>query len=135
MCHDKYYEARVFSGIGEGEFYVSLYAKSFREKLGINPYPGTLNTWLLEGHREEFNRCLKTLGPVIVEPPKIPGARLGSVLAWKALVNGVDSFIVRPIITVYREDVVELISEKYLRGLLGISDGDIVSIRILARPS
>src|SRR5919197_1426942 len=35
----------VISGMGEGAYYMSLdgYKKQFREKLGYEPYPGTLN--------------------------------------------------------------------------------------------
>lgn len=38
-------EGRVVSGMGEGAYYMSLegYRKQFREKLGYEPFPGTLN--------------------------------------------------------------------------------------------
>ncbi len=38
-------KGKVFSGLGEGKYYVSLqgYKKQFEEKLGFTPYPGTLN--------------------------------------------------------------------------------------------
>jgi riboflavin kinase len=36
---------RVVSGLGEGQHYISRqgYLKQFREKLGFEPFPGTLN--------------------------------------------------------------------------------------------
>ena len=121
------FRAKVFSGVGEGEFYVSLYAKRFREALGIAPYPGTLNTRLVE-RVEEFNECLKRVGGVVIEPPEIPGARLGRVRVYRARINGVPVYIVRPEITVYDAAVAEIISEEYLRGLLNLKDGDTVVI-------
>src|SRR5208337_4812172 len=38
-------EGTVFTGLGEGAYYISKehYRKQFAEKLGFDPYPGTLN--------------------------------------------------------------------------------------------
>lgn len=125
------FKAEVFSGIGEGEFYVSLYMKSFALKLGLTPYPGTLNTRLRD-RVEEFNACLERLGGVVIEPPRIPGARLGRVRVYRALLNkAITVYVVRPEITVYDKSVAEVISEHYLRGLLGLRDGDLVTIDLL----
>jgi len=123
------FKARVFSGVGEGEFYVSLYAKRFREELGITPYPGTLNTRIID-RVEEFNKCLEAAGGKVIEPPKLPGAKLGRVRVYRARVNGLPVYIVRPEITVYDSSVAELISEEYLRGVLKVNDGDVVVIDV-----
>ncbi|MCE4612611.1 MAG: CTP-dependent riboflavin kinase [Desulfurococcales archaeon] len=125
------FEAEVFSGRGEGSFYVSIYARKFREKLGFTPYPGTLNTRLLDGESTRlFNRCLGGARSYYVEPPAIPGARLGAVLAYKARINGLQAWIVRPLITFYKDDVVEFLSEIYLRKALNLKDGDRVQIKL-----
>ena len=44
------FEGNVISGMGEGAYYMSLegYRKQFREKLGYEPYPGTLNIRLTD---------------------------------------------------------------------------------------
>ncbi len=44
------FEGRVVSGMGEGAYYMSLagYRKQFYEKLGYEPYPGTLNVKLVD---------------------------------------------------------------------------------------
>ena len=120
----------MFSGLGEGEFFVNLYAKNIRSALGITPYPGTLNLRLVEGS-DEYLRVLGNLRPVVIEPPRIPGIALGRVYAYPALLNStVPVFIVRPEITAYKPDVVEVVAEVRLRDLLGLEDGDIVSIGI-----
>ncbi len=36
----------------------------------------------------------------------------------------------RPVITVYKSDVVEFISETYLRGALNLRDGDTVEFKV-----
>lgn len=123
------FEASVFSGRGEGGFYVSIYSREFRRLLGINPYPGTLNT-RLTSNVEGFNRCLEGNG-ILVRPPKIPGARLGDVYVYPAVIEGsVEAFIVRPVITFYSSDVVEFISSEYIRGRLSLRDGDRVRFRL-----
>ena len=42
------FEGNVISGMGEGAYYMSLegYKRQFKEKLGYEPYPGTLNVRL-----------------------------------------------------------------------------------------
>jgi len=128
----RYFTARVFSGLGEGEFYVSIYAKKFREKLGITPYPGTLNARIEDqGEARAFNDCLMKAKNTYIEPPEIPGARLGAVYAYKAEIEGLDAWIVRPVITAYEGDVVEFVSEEYLRGVLFLEDGDRIRFRLV----
>ena len=132
-CRSQRASGVVFSGRGEGSFYVSIYARSFEEVLGFRPFPGTLNIRLQAGI-ERFNKCLERASGAVVAPPKIEGAKLGEVLVFRArLFRGFDSwdvFIVRPKITHYRGDVVEIVSKEYLRGELKIKDGDVVEIEV-----
>jgi riboflavin kinase len=124
------FEGTVFSGIGEGGFYVSLYSRSFKASLGITPYPGTLNVMVEGSHVKRLKRCLDRVGGLLVEPPRIPRAKLAPVLAYPARVGDIEAFIVKPQITVYKDDVVEFISEVYLRGALRLRDGDRVVFRV-----
>jgi riboflavin kinase len=129
---NSYFTGRVFSGVGEGSFYVSLYSKRFLEKLGFKPYPGTLNLRLLEDV-EVFNICLSRANHILIEPPSIPGVRLGAVHAYPAEVEGYFNpsvFIVRPVITIYKSDVVELIADTSLRETLNIRDGQTIRFKI-----
>lgn len=129
-----YFEGTVFSGIGEGAFYVSIYTRKFLESLGFKPYPGTLNLKLNSSDVEAYKACIDSVEPILIEPPRIPGARLGSVYAYKAEVAGlfeVEVYIVRPAITVYKADVVELLSPAHIRSALGLSDGDIVRFKVV----
>lgn len=125
------FTGEVFTGLGEGEFYVSIYGRQIRHRLGITPYPGTLNVRVKDrGQVEELNSCLKTLSPIVIEPPQIPGTRLGEVYAYKALLNGFPVWVVRPAITAYKGDVVEFISNVHLRTRLNLSDGSRVEFTV-----
>ncbi|MEB3862107.1 MAG: DUF120 domain-containing protein [Desulfurococcales archaeon] len=126
------FRGTVFSGRGEGSFYVSIYARNIRKALGFTPYPGTLNVRIDEGLVGEYVSCLGKLEPVRIEPPRIPGARLGGVMAYRASLMGVESWIVRPDITFYRDDVAEFLAQVYLRKRLGLSDGDVVEFTLVA---
>ncbi len=125
------FRGRVFSGKGEGAFYVSIYAKQFRKALNITPYPGTLNVRLLESEDSAlFNSCLEYTSKKIVEPPPVEGTKLARVVVYPVRVNGYPAWIVRPEITIYKEDVVELISDRYLRATLNVKDGDVVYLSL-----
>jgi riboflavin kinase len=133
MSCNSYFEGKVFSGVGEGAFYVSLYSRRFLEKLGFKPYPGTLNLKLL-ADVDAFSQCLSKANPIIVEPPLIPGMRLGVVYVYPVEIEDYfnpHTFMVRPQITVYRGDVVELIADVSLREELSLDDGSRVRFRLL----
>jgi riboflavin kinase len=122
----------VFSGLGEGRYYVSLegYRKQFRERLGIDPYPGTLNVRV---SKEEMTikRRLDAEDGILIEGFKTEDRTFGEVKAFKCKVNGVDAFIVMPKRTHHMSDVIELIAEKKLRDELNLKDGDKVEIEVV----
>ncbi|MEM0214863.1 MAG: winged helix-turn-helix domain-containing protein/riboflavin kinase [Archaeoglobaceae archaeon] len=122
----------VFSGLGEGRYYVSLegYRKQFIEKLGIDPFPGTLNLRVLKEHmiikkRLDFEDGIK------IEGFTAENRTFGSVKAFKCRVNDLNAFIVIPQRTHYPGDVLEIISDKKLRDVLNLKDGDSVEVEVI----
>ncbi|MEN2999841.1 MAG: DUF120 domain-containing protein [Acidilobaceae archaeon] len=131
MDCERSFAGRVFSGLGEGGFYVSIYARRFREALGINPYPGTLNLRLEDP--AALSGCLRLFQPLRIAPPEIPGTRLGGVLVYGVeleVAPDIQAFLVRPEITAYKEDVAELLSQEHLRSALGLQDGSRLEFRL-----
>ncbi len=120
----------VVSGKGEGELYVNLYAREFERILGFRPYPGTLNVRLLDsGEVKRRERILAEVKPLIIPPPRgFPG--LSVVHCYSARLQGLEVFIVEPRIPGYDRSVAELIARDYLRGTLGLRDGDRVEILV-----
>jgi len=120
----------VVSGKGEGELYVNLYAREFERILGFRPYPGTLNVRLLDsGEVKRRERILAEVKPLIIPPPRVfPG--LSVVHCYPARLQGLEVFIVEPRIPGYDRNVAELIARDYLRGTLGLRDGDMVEILV-----
>ena len=63
------FEGHVVSGMGEGAYYMSLegYRKQFREKLGYEPFPGTLNIKLSDPISMHSRRDLITHPSIFIE--------------------------------------------------------------------
>lgn len=128
-------EGRIFSGLGEGAYYMSKegYRKQFEEKLGFRPYRGTLNLRLDDvyiGLRKElggmpsilirgFKNEDRTYGWVRVMPASIRGIRGAILLSFER--------------GHYREEVLEVISEFNLRKRLGLKDEDSVRVRVMPK--
>ncbi len=122
----------VFSGLGEGSYYVSLegYRRQFREKLGIDPFPGTLNLGVAKEDMIIKKRLDKEEG-IKIEGFSAENRTFGPVKAFKCRVNGFQAFIVIPQRTHYPGDVVEVISDRKLRDALNLKDGDTVELEVV----
>ena len=125
------FRGTVFTGLGEGGYYVSLegYAGSFAKALGFKPFPGTLNLRLADEAMVEqrrrldlmkgievpgFNDGRRSFGPVKCFRARISGKHQGAVLAIER--------------THYDSSVLEVISPSNLRRSLGLEDGDECSV-------
>ncbi|MEM1645070.1 MAG: DUF120 domain-containing protein [Ignisphaera sp.] len=127
-CSELYHVIRgkVVDGIGEGSKYVNLYQEILTRILGIVPYPGTLNIKLAAEEAQKLRQILRNNRCVYVITP--PSNVYVKAYAWKAYlrVRGrcISVFIVKPEKTIYGDDVIELLSEIYLRGVLNLRTGD-----------
>jgi len=126
-------EGVLFSGIGEGAWYVSQagYRRQFVEKLGFEPFPGTLNVRLTHEYDDERKR-LETLPPIQIEGFRDGMRTFGPVKCYKATINDTEyGALISAVRTHYPADVIELIAPSDLRAKLGLKDGDIVKARIM----
>jgi riboflavin kinase len=123
---------KVFSGLGEGRYYVSLegYKKQFEEKLGFTPYPGTLN---IKIPREQmfFRTKLDEEEGILIEGFKTAERTFGEVKAFKCRINGIEGAVVIPKRTHYPKDVLEVIAPVKLRDVLKLKDGDWVEVEVM----
>lgn len=121
----------VFSGLGEGAYYLSIpnYLNQIKEKVGFEPYLGTLNVKLSSIDDLRNKMLLEKIADIRIEGFKDEKRSYGGARCIKALFNGVDEcaimFIER---THHGTDVIEIISPEYLRGKYNLKDGDKVSI-------
>jgi len=119
----------VVSGIGEGAYYVRLYAPLIEEYLGFKPYPGTLNVKVL--FPKTVFDALCNVRPVILPGFVRDGRTFGDVKAYRVKIDGVEGAIVIPSRTVHPPKIAEVVAPVKLREKLGLRDGDRVRLEVV----
>ncbi|MHA2357609.1 MAG: DUF120 domain-containing protein [Candidatus Heimdallarchaeaceae archaeon] len=117
----------VFSGLGEGKYYMSResYMKEFVSKLGFKPFHGTLN---LRIHSNDTDRLDMIRGswPIIIKGFEEDERSFGDVLCYPLKIPKLSTKVagIIPRRTHHGSNILELISDIYLRDALEVKDGD-----------
>ena len=129
------FEGKVVSGMGEGAYYMSLegYRKQFKEKLGYEPYAGTLNVKLID---QIFMNARRELGkqPSIFINGFSDGTRTyGWVKCYRAVIN--DGRVNNAAVLVlerthYDDSMLEVISPESIKQATGMKNGDRVKVQV-----
>ena len=130
-------EGVVFTGLGEGAYYTSKeqYRKQFIERLGFDPYPGTLNLRLTTDYDTKTRSELETYPSVEVEGFKNEDRTFGVVRCYPATIdNKVKGAIITALRSHYDASVVEIIAPVNLRKHLKLKDGHKVKVEVLTLP-
>ncbi|MBU0628226.1 MAG: CTP-dependent riboflavin kinase [Nanoarchaeota archaeon] len=114
-------------GFGEGAYYVSQkeYQNRFKEKLGFEAYPGTLN---LSINKEELLLFISNSEPVKIEGFQTKERTFGSLTCYKVKIKNIDAAIVVPERTRHEESMIELIAPVNLRDKLNLKENDKVKL-------
>jgi len=127
------FEGVVFSGMNQGAYYLSQgdYRDQILEKLGFDPYLGTLNLRLREADLEQRRR-LERLPAVVLDGFKSRERAFGGGKCYPAIVNGeVEGAVVVADRTSYDVSVLEVIAPVNLRERFSLRDGDSVRVEVL----
>ncbi|MGQ9624643.1 MAG: DUF120 domain-containing protein [Candidatus Bathycorpusculaceae bacterium] len=119
----------VTSGSREGAKFVKLswVKNQIAEKLGFNPYPGTLNIKLHEDS-VKTKRIMMKAKPIEISP----AASFCRGKCYRAsLESYVECAIVVPEVPNYPEDVLEIVAPVNLRKEFELNDGDKIEVEIL----
>jgi len=130
-------EGTLFSGLGEGGYYVSKdgYRKQFIEKLGFDPYPGTLNLKLTTDYDVKTRVELEAYPAVELQGFENESRSFGGVKCYPAIINNrVKGAIITAMRTHYDSSVIEIIAPSYLRGSLKLRDGQKVKVEVMILP-
>lgn len=122
----------VVSGMGEGKYYIGMdgYRRQIKEKLGFEPYAGTLNLRL---SNQQDAYLIEEAKPTMIDGFYTDSRTYGAIKSFPVLISGsVKGAILRPERTHYGAEIVELIAQPFLRKKLGLKDGDKVRIEVLA---
>ncbi len=124
-------EGRVFSGLGEGEYYIGIpnYRKQLAQKLGFNPFPGTLNVKLETERDMEAKAELERTPPTRIDGFRDDKRTYGGANCYNVTVNGMEAAVIVIERTHHPVDVVEIISPFFLRKKLKLKDGSTVRIK------
>jgi riboflavin kinase len=130
-------EGVVFTGLGEGAYYISKeqYRKQFIEKLGFDPFPGTLNLKLTTEYDIKARNELEAYPAIEVEGFKGEDRTFGVVKCYPAIVdNKIKGAIITALRSHYDASVVEIITPVNLRKHLKLKDGHKVKVEALTLP-
>ena len=130
-------EGVVFTGLGEGAYYVSRdhYRRQFIEKLGFDPYPGTLNLKLVTDYDVKTRSELEAYPAIEIEGFKNENRTFGPVKCYPAIIeNKVKGALVSALRSHYDASVIELIAPICLRKHLALKDGHKVKVEVLTLP-
>jgi len=128
----------VTSGMGEGRHYISLsgYMEQFKERLGYEPFPGTLNVDLTE-ESIRSRSAMSSLSGISIDGWEDDERTFGPATCYAATVSDGEgtaepTHIIVPERTHHDETQVEIIAPVRLRDELGLDDGDAVTVRVEA---
>ena len=127
-------EGTVFTGLGEGAYYVTKepYRTQFLEKIGFNPYPGTLNLKLTSDYDVKSRVELDAYPAIAIEGFKNGERTFGVVKCYPVMIeNKVKGAIITALRTHYDASVLEIIAPVCLRKHLNLKDGNKVKVEIL----
>lgn len=130
-------EGIVFTGLGEGTYYISLerYRKQFIEKLGFDPYPGTLNLKLTTDYDVKARTELEAYPAIEVEGFRSENRTFGNVKCYPVIIeNKLKGALVSALRSHYDTSVIEIIAPFCLRKHLKIKDGHKVKVEVLTLP-
>jgi len=130
-------EGILFSGLGEGAYYITRdgYRNQFIEKLGFDPYPGTLNLKLATEYDSKTRSELEAYPAIEVQGFQNESRTFGSVKCYPAIINNkVKGAVVSALRSHYDSSVIEVIAPTFLRNQLKLKDGNKVKIEVLTLP-
>jgi riboflavin kinase len=129
------FECHIITGMGEGAYYMSLdgYKKQFKEKLGYEPYPGTLNIKLNSMLFVEAKKEMLKYPSINIEGFSDQSRTFGWVKCYPASINdskNINSSILILERTHYDDSIIELIAPFSIKEQFSLKNGDYVKLKV-----
>lgn len=130
-------EGVLFTGLGEGAYYITQdgYRKQFIEKLGFDPYPGTLNLKLTSNYDRKTRSELEVYPSIEIEGFKSESRTFGPVKCFPVVIDNKEKgAVLLAMRSHYNSSVIEVIAPTFLRNKLKLKDGNKVKVEVLILP-
>jgi riboflavin kinase len=121
------FKGKVFAGTGEGRKYTELpwVKKAIKEKLGFEPYPGTLNL-ALPAQLRLCDLLGKSRGYEIPAQKGYYSGRFYKALLMKKMFGA----LIKPEVPGYPDNIAEFVAPICLREFFSLKDGDEVEVEV-----
>ena len=117
---------RLATGIGQGKHFTQLdwARQQFMVKLGIDPFPGTINLIVKDSESMKVWNHLKSTPGIRIDNPN-DGPHDCDARCYPISINGqIDGAIILPEVAGYSPVQIEVIAARGIRELLDMNDGD-----------
>jgi len=130
----------VIEGIGEGAYYVAIkgYFNQFQEKLGFEPFKGTLNLKLNDMNNTLLRENIRSRIPVIIEGFEDQDRKYGPVRCYDCIISRLDdkdnkrkAAILDIERTHHEKNIIEILAKPYLRDYFHLKDGDKLRVELI----
>ena len=123
---------RLTTGIGQGKHFTRLdwARQQFMNKLGIDPFPGTINLIIDDSESMKVWDRLKVTTGVRIDNPNDGPHDCDARCYPVSIESQIDGAIILPEIAGYSPVQIEVIAAKSVRDVLGIEDGDSLRLEI-----
>ncbi len=125
-------QGRLVTGLGEGAYYVDVYASKLRAALGFKPYLGTLNVKVTDEDSRKAIGRMKNTPPLVLSGFRHEGRTFGDVICYRVKVNNeIEAAVVMAQRTHHREDILEVVAPVDIRKTLNIDDDAKVTLTVI----
>jgi riboflavin kinase len=129
------FEGQIITGMGEGAYYMSLngYKKQFKEKLGYEPYPGTLNIKLNSMSFIDAKKEMLKYPSINIDGFSDQSRTFGWVKCYPAYIN--DSININASILIlerthYDDSIIEIIAPFSIKEQFSLKNGDYIKLKV-----
>ncbi len=127
----------VSEGMGEGGYYVAIkqYYDQFKEKLGFEPFKGTLNLELNDANNSILREIINNSPPIVIQGFKDEQREYGQVYCYKVAIyrlenreKKVTAALLDIKRTHHKKNTIEILANQYLRDYFKLKNGNEIVI-------
>jgi riboflavin kinase len=124
-------KARYIKGFDKARYFMRLepYKDIFRRYLGKDPFEGTFNIKVQNiSYKDLVNKCKNTM---MIPDFHYNGRILGGLYIWRGEMKDLgEILVIRPFRSSHEEDVLEIVSDKFISKSLDVKPGDLIELYI-----